>query len=894
MPKQLFLFLLLMTVTSIALQGQATPHLAPNSKALDAIETLSLPALDNEELLREEMARRAPGVAPRFAQRLDVDVSPQTHGKWRYRNGKAIWHLRVPSPGAKSLNFGFDQYVMPAGGSLLIYSLDQREIQGPFTPADNEVHEELWTPVIHSDDVIIELSLPIAKQQEVKLHMTSVNHDFLGFAEVMSSVLSGSCNLDVACGSEDGWGIVDGYRDIIQSVAVYGQGGDTFCTGFLVNNTRQDCTPYFMTANHCGISAGGAPSVVVYWNYMNSFCRQPGSLESGSAGNGSLSNFNTGSTLRASHSPSDMTLLELDDPVPLSADAFFAGWDARQILESDTTICVHHPDGEEKRISFEFDGVYRGAWGQGGTPVPNGNHLIIEDWNIGTTEMGSSGSPLFNSDRRVVGQLHGGAASCSNNEYDSYGWFATSWTGGGTSGSRLRDWLDPDNSGTLTLDGHSAFNCNFAALADPVFQSLCTPDAAVYSILVSESFAGPVTLTLAGLPAGLNVVFDNTVVAPGEGTQMTVTGTGSLSTGTYQFSLLGTDGVNSSNQLLTLELVSDTPAMPVLSEPSNGAGNQGTSLDFVWNTSPSAEGYALQLATDPSFANVVFTADELSATTLFVPNLEVETTYYWRVRGNNICGAGGWSTAYSFTTAVEQCGFTVVNTAGLSIGPSEGAITNSQVFIDQDGEILSVKINGLSTDHSWVGDLNATLRAPSGTTINLFNRPDCGEPGMFVDFADDAPQTSLDFESTCSDQGVAIQGAFQPVQAFSNFNGQSASGTWTLSIQDNANFDGGELLGWNLEICTDLSNSTVEVGGAACQVWPNPATDLINIRLAEDLSGAVNARLFSVDGRQMLQQNLEARAGLSAIDIARLPSGVYLLQIQHQNARQVLRIVKQE
>ena len=44
-----------------------------------------------------------------------------------------------------------------------------------------------------------------------------------------------------------------------------------------------------------------------------------------------------------------------------------------------------------------------------GTAVPGaGTHVRLEDWDLGTTEGGSSGSPLFNQDHRVIGQLHGG------------------------------------------------------------------------------------------------------------------------------------------------------------------------------------------------------------------------------------------------------------------------------------------------------------------------------------------------------------------------------------------------------------------------------------------------------------------------------------------------------
>ncbi|WP_367391389.1 proprotein convertase P-domain-containing protein [Lewinella sp. LCG006] len=816
--QKLFTMLLLLSTVCLTLNGLAAQNLAATSTPLSEVEQLQLPRLDNKELLQAEQARRAPGRAPRFAETIEVNVSPNTHGTWEVANGTAVWRLRVPSPGAKSINFGFDQYRMPPGGQLMLYTPDGSLVQGPFTPADNEDHEELWTPVIPGDELVIEVSLPAARQSELRLHLKSVNHDFLGFGDIASSVLSGSCNLDVVCGAADGWGIVDNYRDIIQSVGVISTGGGTFCTGFLVSNARQDCAPFFMTANHCGINNGNAPSLVVYWNYINSVCRQPGSPASGGNGDGSLADFNTGSIFRAAYAPSDMTLVELDDPVSETADAWFAGWDAREVLAQDTIIGIHHPSTDEKRISFEFDGVYTGNWGSGATPVPDGNHLIIEDWDIGTTEGGSSGSPIFNSNKQVIGQLHGGAASCNNDSYDSYGWFFTSWEGGGTPSTRLRDWLDPDNTGVLEIPGRAQLQCSFFAGATPAVQTLCAPSTATYDISVNENFFGPVNLTLVNLPIGLTAVFDETIVNPGEGTQMTITGTENLPEGVYSFVLNGTDGTNVSNQTLTLTILSGTPAATTLLSPIDMAVDQFTGLLLTWMGQPLVESYDVEIATDPNFTNIIGSGMNLTETSFLTPNLDILTDYYWRVRSANICGDGAWSAAFQFTTAAVSCAINTAATEGITIGPNNGTITTSTLMIAQTGEILDLRLTNLSSNHTWMGDLNATLTSPSGTVINLFNRPSCNQQGILASFADDATATAADFVGTCNGGGIAIQGEFQPAQPFSTFVGEEASGLWTLTIVDNANQDGGDLLGWNLEICTlvtseiALTPSTDELG----------------------------------------------------------------------------------
>ncbi|MEL6833408.1 MAG: T9SS type A sorting domain-containing protein [Bacteroidota bacterium] len=893
MQKQRTILLLLVSIIWLNLHSQSTPYLAANSKALNAIEKLQLPLQNNELLLEEEMARRGPGIAPRFAQKMAVDVSPATHGTWSYRNGKAVWHLRVPSPGARSLNFGFDLYEMPPGGELLLFDPAQKEVLGPFTPADNEEHAELWTPVIPGDDIILEVRVPVDQQENLKLHLKSVNHDFLGFLDVAESLVSGSCNLDVACGGSDGWGIVDQYRDIIQSVAAYGFSGDIFCTGFLVNTVREDCTAYFMTADHCGLTAGAAPSMVFYWNFENSTCRQPGSAASGGPGNGTLGSFNTGSVLRATYAPSDFTLVELDDPVVASADAFYAGWDAREVLETDTLIAIHHPNNEEKRISFAFSGVYRGAWGQADTPIPNGNHVIVEDWDIGTTEGGSSGSPLFDSRKRVIGQLHGGAAACGNDFYDSYGWMASSWEGGGTPSTRLKDWLDPDNTGIRVIDGRNNEQCNFFATASPPAQTLCAPETATFNVQVSSAFSSSVSLSVEGLPGSLSVSFDNTVVSPGSSTQLTIGNTASATPDDYVFRLVGTDGTTEVDQLLRLTIYGDAPNGPALSSPPNLATEQPTILTLDWADEASVIDYTIQLATDPGFSSIAFSDSGLAESTIDVSGLAPDTEFYWRVRGQNACGEGDWSSVFQFVTASDFCGLGTADTDGLSIGPNAGAVTTSTLNVTQQGIIEEIKVICFNTNHSYSGDLTATLTSPSGITIQLFNQSNCPGAGVLADFADDASLSPNDFEQGCTiGSQAAIEGAFRPAEPLGTFIGEDAAGTWTLRVTDNANFDGGNLLGWKLEVCTDAINSTVDLGGTSLEIWPNPTNGPLQISFSEELNGDVDVAIYNVDGRFIRQARLQSAVKTAEVDLSDLASGVYLLRLQHESTTKTVRIVR--
>ncbi len=806
MKRTLSFLLFLFFVTTIF--SQTDPRITKVKTPLAEVERIVLPKQDNEALLEEELKRREPGVAPRFAVNLPVDISPATAGTWDdTATGLAVWRLRIFSEGAKSLNLGFTKYEMPPGGTLILYSPAGNEVMGPFTPADNEEHEQLWTPVLKGDEIVIELKLPKENKDLLQLQLSYVNHDFLGFADL----LSGSCNLDVLCGGADGWAIVDEYRDIIQSVAVIGLGGGTFCTGFLVNNTRQDCAPLFMTAFHCGITQNNAPSLVAYWNFQNSTCRQPGSPQSGGPGDGLLNDFNTGAVFRAGYSPSDFTLVEFDDPVSETADAFYAGWDATDASPGDSVICIHHPNTDEKRISFSFQETYISDY-FGYSPNPNGDHVAVPDWDIGTTEGGSSGSPLFNSRKRVVGQLHGGGAACGNDDSDFFGWLHVSWEGGGTPNTRLKDWLDPDDTGTLVLDGRSQRQCAYFVEAVQDAQAVCAPEDGQFLITVSENFMDSVWLSISGLPDSLTSTFSANPMLPGDTILLTLGNTQALPEGEYEFEISGTDSTDSNGSALKLTVVQQAPAAPNLLEPAAGATGVATNPALSWEAQPFSN-YHLQLASDSTFNNLMVDEAGLSGNSIAIQTALIpQETYYWRVQSSNACGSSDWSEIRAFSVAGVFCSGKISEEVPVAISSTGTPSVSSSVDISIGGFVEDVNLTNLDIAHTWVGDLRVELTSPQGTTITLMANPGsggCDNDDILVGFDDEAPMPYTALNSMCNGQPPAIEGTFQPFQALSEFNGEPIQGTWTLTVYDDANEDGGTLRGWGLDFCASIPDQVV-------------------------------------------------------------------------------------
>ncbi len=426
---------------------------------LAGVERVQLPAVDNDALVaRDQALLRADTPRPlRFAEPTEITLAPETHGTWEtLKDGRRVWRLRVGSPGAYSLNVGFSRFWLPEGAALWLYPAGAEPSFRAFTAADNEEHGQLWTPIVPGDELVIELNLPAAKpgdEPAFALEVLRVNHAYRPFGIDRATwneedlARSGSCNVDVVCPEGDP------YRDIIRSVGAYTLNGFDTCSGSAMNNTLGDGRPLFLTADHCGVGAGNAASMVIYWNYENSTCRPPGSPASGGNGDGSLSQFSSGVNFLdtsgggTSGGP-DWTVVETDDPIPPEYNVFLNGWDRRDQATA-SAIAIHHPRVEEKRISFENDPTSITSY-LSATPNPNGTHIRVEDWDLGTTEGGSSGSPLYSPEKRVIGQLSGGFASCTSQTADWYGRMARNMTTGAEA------FLDPANTGAPFIDGQEA------------------------------------------------------------------------------------------------------------------------------------------------------------------------------------------------------------------------------------------------------------------------------------------------------------------------------------------------------------------------------------------------------------------------------------------------------
>lgn len=402
------------------------------SSSLFAATTVFSPIDVNLEHKKEQF-RETKGVAPRFAKVNETNINLLDDTNLLFQKDSLVFRHNIEAKTSVSLNLAFENIKLSKNAKLSVYSPSFESGVITFTHKDLKLND-LWTPVIHTDRLFVEVSFPKNELAQNSILISKVNQGFRKFSDRTEK--SGSCNVDVACSDSKGW------EDEVNSVAVISVGGSTFCTGFMVNNTANDKKPLFMTAHHCEITASNAASLVTYWNYQSQKC--------GGNRDGKLSDYTTGAKFLAASAKSDFTIVELTSRPKASFNVKYAGWD-RSSTDASSAVAIHHPNTDEKSISFELDPTTTTSYGSNATPG-DGTHVRVTNWDVGTTEPGSSGSPLFNQDHRVIGQLHGGYASCSSKTSDWYGKLESSWNGQGKDNNSLKKWLDPINSGAMVTD----------------------------------------------------------------------------------------------------------------------------------------------------------------------------------------------------------------------------------------------------------------------------------------------------------------------------------------------------------------------------------------------------------------------------------------------------------
>lgn len=386
-------------------------------------ELARLPDYDVSALLAEDAENDLmPGVPMRVGVVRQVPgpvISSDTHGAWQtLEDGTDLWVMRLDVPGALEVRVHFSKLTLPSGARLVVAG---EGADGPYqyVPEMPRVTDDFWAAGTIGSVVYIEYQDPTGSGANPVIEIDEVLHVYrnppLSVAET-DGLRGGlaACQEDVNCHTVD-----QTARDSVGRMFFVSGGFGGVCTGGLINdNDPNTFAGYFLTANHCLSTQAAANTLQVRWFYETDVCD----------GFPSFVGTTTGATLLATSSNSDFTFLRLDNDPNIGQG--LAAWTTSVPAGNGATVHgIHHPGGSWKRYSMGV--TTTAAPICGGLPLPQ---FLYNDWTLGFIEGGSSGSPLFNANWEVIGQLFGTCQfadpACNNpGSYNNvYGRFSVSFS----------------------------------------------------------------------------------------------------------------------------------------------------------------------------------------------------------------------------------------------------------------------------------------------------------------------------------------------------------------------------------------------------------------------------------------------------------------------------------
>lgn len=704
MKKNLLLLVFCFLIFSVYAQlvDLGAPRSFTTDISIENLNTNQMESFDLQAMQYQDSISDYHKVGPwRFGKNFEVDYNINNSGTWtNLPNGDRIWQLRISSPGALTMNVIFDKYYLPEGANMYMYNKSKEDVVGAYTSILNNPDSIIGSELVAGEDIIIEYFEPASVIGEGLLSIGTITHGYRSLNLHAENLLrglndSGNCNIDVGCPLGDGW------EQQINSVAMIVVNGNGSCSGALINNTENDGTPYFLTANHCL----GNPANWVYrfnWNSPNPSC-----ATTTPSSDGSFNQTMFNGQLRASNAGSDMALVELNNPIPNSWNPFYAGWDRSGNIPN-FTVGIHHPRGDIKKICKDNDAPYYDT--NGGAQV-----WWIDEWEEGVTEPGSSGSPLFDDNKRIIGQLYGGLAACSgtnnNGQFDYYGRFDVSWDGSNAS-SRLRDWLDPNNTGAIINDGYDPnviLVDNDASISNIVAPSGDVCGGSIAPVVTLRNF-GNNNLTQVTIEYSLNGGSTQSFnwsgnLATNETEELTLPSL-SLNMGNNNLSVATNQPNNQNDENTTNDEASTSFSVDMLANPSvNIPNNICNNTNFTLTATPNANGN-IQWFENEGNVNPDFTGNTLNL------NLNTGTYNYYMQE--------------------------VVDTTSQNVGPTDffngGFFLNTDRFLYFDAlddiVLKSVKVNADGGGNRIIELRNQNGNVLQSATVNIPN----GESRVTLNF----------------------------------------------------------------------------------------------------------------------------------------------------------------
>lgn len=463
-PRKLLLLFSLLVSLSISAQisygGQPLPVQAHSmARTIEPMRDLfvEMPSFNIQEAILRSQSEQTKFKSLEFAHKFYVNLRPDNSGiTFTTLDQIKVWRVGIRSRQAHSINLLFTKFHLPEGAKLFVYNANQTEVLGSYTHQNNTDLNLLPIQPIGGEELIVEYQEPKDAAFKGEIEIGEVNHDYWGILRAGEPRdPAQDCHPNLICYPED----IEPGKGVVALII----NGTTYCTGLLVNNTAEDGTPYFMTATHClnkdydpqfianskyDVVAG---NIVAFFNYKSPSCatniRGPLQMSLASADSVLISERH------------DISLLKFKQVPPKEYQPIYLGWNVSTV-PSAPFHGIHTPNGGVLKVAVDEDALAIASFlGSKYNMEPNA-HWAVRGWDVGTTEGGSSGSPLLDKDKRVVGTLTGGESMCdSPRGPDVYASLTKFWNVSGslTNPNPISFYLDPENSQTRQLGSYNPY-----------------------------------------------------------------------------------------------------------------------------------------------------------------------------------------------------------------------------------------------------------------------------------------------------------------------------------------------------------------------------------------------------------------------------------------------------
>ncbi|MEY3499757.1 MAG: hypothetical protein RL308_1426 [Bacteroidota bacterium] len=442
----------------------------------------------------------------------------------------------------------------------------------------------------------------------------------------------------------------------------------------------------------------------------------------------------------------------------------------------------------------------------------------------------------------------------------------------------------------------ASFAIAYNGIAEQQNKQTCQGGSVVFTIPYTTyaGFIGTTTFSATGLPSGVTATLVQPSLSVNGTVTMTVSTTGSVSTGLVPITVSANSGSTTITAQFYLEIFNSNFGTQALTSPADLAVTiNPVAAVLSWPVNTAATTYDVQVATNANFSTIIRSAT-VNTNSYTAIGLSEATNYFWRVLPKNPVCSGTFSAGYKFTTGQLSC--TTYNATDSALPITIPTIVNTTPFVSTFNVTASNVIADLNVSlnitHTWVADLTVKLTSPTGTVVTLL-----------ANKCDSSSATSVNnISSTFDDSGSviacgdspAISGTIKSDQLLSQFNGQNSSGTWTLTVLDPYNADGGTINSWNLNICT-LQTAVMGIVDTSLSnfvLYPNPNKGNFTVQFDSSSSNEIAISVHDMRGRTILN-NKYNNTGLFSqnIQLDQVQAGIYLVTVQDGDKKVVKRIV---